>query len=169
MNRFTILAATSLVVAAPLAAAPTTKAPDFVKQAASGDLYEKTSSQMVLKTAKDAKIRSFAQMMIDDHSKSTAQVAAAAKSDGVVAGPPKLLPPQAKMIADLKAAKGADMEKVYVKQQVMAHEQALALHTAYAQGGDKPALKQAATGIVPVVQHHLDELRGMQGATTTGR
>ena len=169
MNRFTMFAAASLVVAAPLAAAPTTHAPDYVKQAGAGDLFEKTSSQMVLKTAKDAKVRSFAQMMIDDHTKSTAQVVAAAKSDKVPAGAPKLMPPQVKMISQLKAAKGASMEKLYVTQQVTAHEQALALHTAFAQGGDKPALKQAATGIVPVVKSHLDELHGMQGSMTSGR
>jgi putative membrane protein len=163
MNRFNLLAAAGLVIAAPLAAAPTTHAPDFVKQAGASDLYEKTSSQMVLKTAKGAKVRSFAQMMITDHNKSTMQVKAAAKSDHVVAGPPKLMPAQAKMISELKAAKGANMEKLYVTQQLTAHEQALALHTTFAQGGDKPALKQAAAGIVPVVQSHLDELRGMQG------
>lgn len=99
MNRISPFATASLVVAAPLAADPTTHAPDFVKQAGASDLYE----------------------------------------------------------------------KVYVRQQVMAHQQALALHTAFAQGGDKPALKQAASGIVPVVQHHLDEPRGTQGAATTGR
>ena len=166
MMRIAILAAATLI-AAPLAAAPTTKAPEFVKAAASGDLYEKTSSEMVLKTAKDAKVRSFAQMMVADHAKTTAQVTAAAKKDGLKPMPPKLLPPEAKMIADLKAAKPADREKTYVTQQVMAHENALALHTTYSQGGDKPALKAAATGAVPIVQGHLDEIKTIQSSIGT--
>ena len=43
-----------------------------------GDLFEKTSSQMVLKDAKTQKVRDFANMMITDHNKSTMQVKAAA-------------------------------------------------------------------------------------------
>lgn len=162
MKNFIVIA--SVLIAAPVLAAPTTHAPDFVKMAGAGDLYEKTSSQMVLKTAKNPKVREFATMMISDHNKSTAEVKAAAKSDKVMAGPPKLMPEQEKMIADLKAATPADREKVYVTQQVMAHQQALDLHQTFAQSGDKPALKQAAAGIVPVVQQHLTEVRAMQSS-----
>jgi len=162
VKNFAVIA--SLLIAAPVLAAPTSHAPDFVKMAGASDLYEKTSSQMVLKDAKNPKVREFAQMMISDHNKSTAQVKAAAKSDGVTAGPPKLMPEQEKMVADLKAAKGADREKLYVNQQVMAHQQALELHQTFASSGDKPALKQAASGIVPVVQQHLTEVKSMQSS-----
>ena len=160
MTRIALLAAASLF-AAPLAAAPTTNGAEFVKQAGASDLYEKTSSQMVLKDAKNPKVREFANMMIKDHSKSTADVKAAAKADGVKAGPPKLMPDQAKMIADLKAAKPGDREHVYVQQQVTAHQMALDLHQTFSQNGDKPALKAASAKIVPVVQQHLTEVRSM--------
>lgn len=161
MFRTTLLTATALAFAAPLAAAPTTMAPDFVKQAGAGDLYEKTSSQLVLKSAKNPKVRDFATMMVKDHTKSTADIKAAAMSDGLKPMPPKLTPDQSKMIADLKAAKPADREKVYLQQQVTAHEMALDLHKTYAQGGDKPALKGAAAKIVPVVEHHLMEVKSL--------
>lgn len=161
MIRFALLAAASVLATAGVSAAPTTSGPEFVKMAGAGDLYEKTSSQMVLKTAKNPKVRDFANMMIKDHTDSTMKVKAAAKSDKVMVGSPKLMPEQQKMIADLKAAKPADRERVYVQQQVMAHQMALELHTTFAQSGDKPALKQAAAGIAPVVQHHLTELQSM--------
>lgn len=163
MVRLTLLAATAMIAATPLAV-QATKAPEFVKMAGAGDLYEKTSSQMVLKTAKNDQVRSFAQMMISDHGKTTAQVKTAAKADKVKVPAPKLMPEQAQMIAELKAAKGADREKVYVRQQVIAHEKALALHTTYSQSGDKPALKQVAAGAVPIVKTHLDQVRTMQSA-----
>lgn len=163
MNKIIVIA--SVLIAAPALAAPTTHAPEFVKMAGAGDLFEKTSSQMILKDAKTQKVRDFANMMITDHAKSTAEVKAAAKSDGVMAGPPKLTPAQQKMIAELKAAKPADREMVYIHQQVAAHHQALELQQTFAQSGDKPALKQAAAGIVPVVKQHLTELEGMPGTT----
>lgn len=136
-----------------------TMASDYVPAAGAGDLYEKMSSQLVLKDAKNPKVRMFAQMMISDHSKTTMQVTAAAKASGMHPMPPKLMPKQMKMIADLKAAPMAGREKLYVDQQVMAHEEALALHQGYAMGGDKPALVKVAKGAVPVVQHHLDEVK----------
>ena len=160
MNRF-YFATIAAIVASPALAAPTTHAADFVKMAGAGDLYEKTSSRIVLKNAKNPKVREFANMMISDHTKSTADVVAAAKSDGLKPGAPKLMPAQAKMIAELKAAKPADREKVYLKQQVTAHEQALELHSTFAKGGDKPALKGAAAKIVPVVETHLTEVKSL--------
>lgn len=163
MIRLTVLTAFAIGAASPLLAAPAPMAPDFVKQAGASDLYEKTSSEMVLKTAKNAKVRDFANMMIRDHTKSTADVKAAATADGLKPGAPKLMPDQAKMIADLKAAKPADREKVYVQQQVMAHQKTLDLMQAYADGGDKPHLKGVAGKIAPVVQTHLTEVKSMAG------
>lgn len=158
MNRIysAIIAA---IVASPALAAPTTHAADFVKMAGASDLYEKTSSELVLKDAKNPQVRAFANMMISHHKKSTADVVAAATSDGLKPGAPKLLPAQAKMIAELKAAKPADRERMYLKQQVTAHEQALDLHSTFAKSGDKPALKSAAAKIVPVVETHLTEVK----------
>ena len=161
MIRVTLLAGVLFASAAPLAAAPTTMAPDFVKQAGASDLFEKTSSKLVLTSAKNPKIRDFAQMMIKDHTQSTADVKAAASADGLKPGAPKLMPDQAKMIADLKAAKPADREKLYATQQVTAHGNTLDLMQAYADGGDKPHLKGVAGKIVPVVQTHLTEAKSL--------
>lgn len=148
-------------LASPVFAEPTTNAAAFVKMAGASDLYERTSSQIVLKDAKDAKVRDFANMMMSDHAKSTADLVTAAKNDGLTPGEPILMPAQAKMISDLKAAKPANREKVYVRQQIMAHQDALALHTLYAQSGNTPMLKAAAAKIAPVVQTHLDKLKSM--------
>lgn len=179
MTKLLLFATTAMLTAVPAAAqtathdmkahtasaAMPTAAPEFVKMAGASDLYEKTSSKLVLETTKDPAIRSYANMMIADHGKTTAQVTAAAKAEGMKPGAPKLMPKQTKMIAELRAAKGPARDKVYVQQQVMAHEEALALHTTYSQGGDRPALKKVAAGAVPIVQAHLDQVRGM----STGR
>ena len=159
--RTVLFSAAALLIAGTANAAPTTKAGDFVKMAGASDLFEKTSSQLVLKDAKNPKVREFADMMIKDHTKSTADVVAAAKADGLKPGAPKLMPAQAKMISELKAAKSADREKLYLKQQVTAHQQALDLHSTFAKDGDKPNLKSAAGKIVPVVESHLTEVKAM--------
>ena len=157
------LLASALIGAAPLAAAPMAAPPaaTFVAKAGAGDLYEKTSSEIVLKSTRNAKIHDFATMMVSAHSKTTMAVGAAAKADGLKPSPPKLDAKQAKMIADLKAAAPAARDKLYLTQQAAAHQEALALMQAYSAGGDKPSLKKAATDTVPIVEGHISELSAL--------
>ncbi|MFW2830614.1 DUF4142 domain-containing protein [Sphingomonas sp. ID0503] len=160
MKALHLMIPAALMVAAPaLAAAP---APlDFVKKAGASDLYEQESSKLVLATTQDPKVKSFASMMVTDHSKSTADVKAAAAKAGVTAPPPKLMPEQEKMIGELKAATGKQRDAAYIAQQKQAHMKALALHKGYATEGTAAPLKAAAAKIAPVVQHHIDMLKSM--------
>lgn len=109
-------------------------------------------------------VKSFAREMIKDHTDSTAKVKAAARKSGIAVAPPKLDPAQAQMLSKLRAAHGTARGRLYVSQQKMAHQQALALHGGYAEHGDRPALKAVAGDIAPVVQHHIEMLAGMDGA-----
>jgi len=163
-----LIAAPALAQMAPMSSdmpmPATTKAPAYVAAAGAGDLYEKTSSQIVLKDAKNAKVRMFAQMMVSDHAKTTMEVTAAAKASGMKPMPLQLNSKQTQMIADLKAAPASAREKLYLNQQVMAHAEALALHQGYAANGDTPALMKVAAGAVPIVQHHLDMVKALDTA-----
>ncbi len=149
-----------LAIAAP-AFSQVMAPPEYVMTAGASDLYERQSSQLVLQTTQDPKIKSFATMMIADHGKSTADVKAAAARSKVKAPPPMLTTLQSELIAELGAEKGAARDAAYVAQQKSAHGQALAVQQAYAVEGTAPALKATAAGIVPVVQHHIEMLKGM--------
>ena len=131
---------------------------DYLKQAGASDLYEIKSSQLVMGSTKDAKVKHVAQMMITDHNKSTAMVKAAAMKSGLTPKPPMLSPKQQAMMDKLMAAKGTARDQLYIEQQKMAHPEALALHKDYAATGDKPALKDTAMKIVPVVEKHIGML-----------
>ncbi len=140
-----------------------TAAMPFVMMAGASDLYEIQSSRMALSKARTPAVRQYAQMMITHHTKTTRDVTTAARRAGMKPTKPKLTAMQADMIAQLRSAgAGADFERTYLTQQLQSHEMALALHTNYAQNGDTPQLKTAAQGAVPIVQQHLDRVRGMQ-------
>jgi putative membrane protein len=143
--------------AAP-AAAPAASTADYIAKAGAGDLWEIESSKALLAKSKDAKVRAFAEMMIDHHGKSTAKVKAAAATAGAEVSAPKLDADQEKMLADIKAADAAAIDKIYLGHQKTAHDAALALHQGYAASGEAVALKQAAAEIVPVVEAHRTEL-----------
>lgn len=153
----TSLLAAALLFASPALAQVMTPA-DYVKTAGASDLYERQSSQIVLQTTTDPRVRQFAQMMIAHHSKSTADVKRAAARSRVAATPPMLMPAQAELIAQLRAEQGPARDRAYLAQQKASHNQALAVQQAYAAEGTAPALRRAAAGIVPVVQEHIGML-----------
>ncbi|SEN39533.1 putative membrane protein [Sphingomonas gellani] len=154
------LLAPAMLIAAPAAAQVMTPA-QYVSTAGASDLYEITSSKLVLQTTQDPKIRSFAQMMVMEHTKSTAQVKAAAARARVKAAPAKLNPLQTELVSELRSESGAARDARYIAQQKAAHNQALEVQKAYAMEGTSAPLKAAAAGIVPVVQQHVDMLKSM--------
>lgn len=133
----------------------------YVAAAGASDLYERQSSQIVLQTTQDPKIQAYAAEMIADHGKSTAQVKAAAAKSKVAAAPPQLTPLQSELIAELTAESGPARDATYIAQQKASHNQALAVQQTYASDGTAPALRAAAIGIVPVVEHRIEMLKAM--------
>ena len=160
----TALVATAALTFGGAAFAQTaTGASDYVMKAGASDQYEMQSSQLVLQSTSDAKVKNFANKMIKDHTKSTAMVKAAAMKDGMNPPPPALDADGQQMISQLQGATGADRDKMYMQQQMMAHDKALALHQDYSKSGDSKPLKMAAGKIVPVVQSHKTMLGSMPG------
>ncbi len=147
-------------LAGPLSAQVMTPS-EYVMTAGASDLYEITSSQVVMETTQNPQLREFAQMMVTDHTKSTADVKSAAAHSRVRAGAPQLNPLQQELIAELRAENGPARDAVYIAQQKASHGQALNVQKAYAMEGTAPALKNAASTIVPVVQHHIMMLMAM--------
>ncbi len=137
-------------------------APEFVAKAGASDKFEITEANLALARSHNPRVKSFAREMVRDHTQSTMKVKAAARRVmGHNPPPPMLNPDQQRMVADLRASHGPDFDRTYLDQQVQAHQQALDLMQAYSSGGDAPPLRQAATEITPVVQHHLDMAKDM--------
>ena len=160
MKTLTLLTAATLVLAPVAASAIPLPAKTYVMKAGASDMFETESSKLMTGSS-DTAVAAFATMMISDHSKSTADVTAAAQSDGLTPGAPMMTPKQKTMIDSLKRTSGSQRDMLYKKQQLVAHREALMLHKQYAASGDKPALKSAAGQIVPVVEHHLTMVKDM--------
>jgi putative membrane protein len=150
--------------AAPAAGEMTPTSRDaYVRMAAASDLYEIRSSQLAQTRTQNGALRDFAGMLIRDHTNTTTQLMAAAQAAGMPPMTPALMPMQRDMLSRLEAASGAAFDREFTAQQAQAHQMALALHSNYASSGDTPALRQVASTAVPVIQHHLDQVRGMAG------
>ena len=131
----------------------------YVARAGASDLYEIESAQLAMTRSRRPQIRQFAQMLMTDHRRTTQEVMASARAEGLRPPPPMMEPHQRRMIRQLEAARGSGFDRTFVNQQVMAHQQALTLHQGYARTGDRSALRRVASGAVPIIRGHLQHAR----------
>ena len=133
----------------------------FVDNAGQSNMYEVDAAKIAQEKSKNAEVTAFAKKMVSDHTAMMTQmkplIAAAQKT------PPTDLDQRRKGFLDnLRAAGPADFDKVYIDQQVAAHEETLTLLKGYADNGDDAGLKAAAAKAIPEVQAHLDRAKAIQ-------
>jgi putative membrane protein len=134
----------------------------FVRRAALTDLFEIQTSQAALKNSQNAEVRRFAQMMIDEHTKMSADLAKAVQSANLsIPIPTSLTGKGAQAIKNLSAISGAKFDAKYLKIQVQGHTEALRRMADYAQKGDNAVLRQYAQIAVPAIQKHLEMAQKM--------
>ena len=164
MRNFLFVAGISLMATSAMAQ---TAPQEFVDKAGSAGMYEIQSSEIVLTDRQaDADVQTFAKQMIADHTKAAAELKAAAGKSGLTV-PAEMMPKHAGMLSDLSAA--SDKVGVYKKQQLDAHEEAVALHESYGSAGTDANLKAYADATSPVLKMHLEHIRMLnQTKTLTG-
>ncbi len=129
---------------------------DFVTEAAQSDMFEIQSSTMAL-TESDPATKAFAQQMITDHTKTTADLKSAVQDGSVQATlPPTMSSSQQSMLDKLRGLHGTDFTSQYDSDQVSGHKDAVSLFERYSKGGDNATLKNWAGTTLPTLQHHLD-------------
>ena len=126
----------------------------FVNTATVSNLFE--IQQLALSNSTSDEVKSFAQHMIDDHSKAADEMKAIATQEGL-AVPAELDQPTADKLAQLQAVSGEQFDLLYIQLQTAAHAEAVALFAGYANGGDNEALKAFAAQTLPVLEQHYEE------------
>ena len=142
---------------AAVAGAPMT-AQQFAETAAGSDLFEIESGKLAQQKGSSSAVKGFGNMLVEEHTKSSTELkAAAAKLPGIalpVVPPPEL---QARLDA-LKGLSGEAFDRQFIADQTASHQQTLAALNAYVATGDAPPLKEHASKATGVVQKHLNEL-----------
>lgn len=167
---------------------------EFMRLASMSDRFEVASSRLAQQKSQNAQIKQFAEHMVRDHTKTTQelqQLIQQVPGSGAGAGTP--LPngresqgtaqsgqitnaqggPQhegldqqhAALLQQLQGANGAEFDRLYARQQVMSHQQAVDLFGNYSRSGDNPLLKQWAAKTLPDLQEHLKLAQALQQGT----
>lgn len=122
---------------------------------AGGDFATMTS-RLALKRGGSA-VANFAKLEIEEQM-------AVAEAFGSKPGAAGLTPKQSAMLAELEATPDADFDAMYVKGQIMGHQELLTLHRSYSNRGKDPMAVGAATVAVPSIKTHLALLNGIRAA-----
>ena len=154
---------------------------EFVRNATISDMYEIQSSQLAAQRSQNQQVKQFAQEMVQDHTKTTdelqqlvrqmppagAQPQTGAGGAAVAPGatfqvPTQLDPEHQQMLIQLQNAQGAEFDRLYARQQVMAHQDAVDMFRNYSQDGDNPQLRDWAGKTLPDLQDHLQKAQALQ-------
>jgi putative membrane protein len=127
---------------------------DFVKEAASSDMFEIQSSRLAQQKSQDQATKTFAAQMVADHTNTSTELKPMAQSANVEI-PSAMLPAHQKMLDKLNGLNGDEFTKQYQDDQVTAHKDAVSLFQRYSKGGDNEQLKTWAAKTVPTLEHHL--------------
>lgn len=145
------------------AAAIPIDAAGFANAVAAADRYEIESAKLAASKTGSPEVKSFAQHMITDHEKSSAELrAAAAKASPPVTVTPALDAAKQAMLDELRAANGPDFDRRFIDQQTNAHQQALLLLRNYVGGGQSQPLKDFASKSITMVEGHLAHLNSIR-------
>jgi putative membrane protein len=156
------------VLAAPaFAADPPKDAADFAAKVAVANKFEIDTSELALKYAKAQDVKTFAQQMIDDHTKAGQEFKTAVAAQKIE--PPKDaldLTHEAKYAKLRVFTTENSFDGSYVSEQLAAHKDAVDLFRSYSQNGQPGPLKDFAAKTLPTLEHHLAMVQGLSDQKT---
>lgn len=148
------------IFAASTALANSMSAQTFVTKASIANMFEIESSKLANSKSQNDSVLSFADRMVDDHSKTGDKLKGVLKSSGAGLKPAaKLDSKHQKMMSKLRGLSGAAFDRQYIKMQTDAHKEAVALFDNYAENGTDEELRKFASETLPTLQDHFDHVR----------
>jgi putative membrane protein len=148
--------ATLLALAAlsPALAASEPTSQQFVTNAVESNLAEVEVSQLALSKTQNPQVRTFAQRMIDDHTKANSELQALAKQKSLkVPDAPDMM--HRASLKMLQAKSGTGFDESYISQMNKDHDKAMTLfQEAAASGKVDPDLKALASKTLPTLEKH---------------
>ncbi|HVJ51783.1 MAG TPA: DUF4142 domain-containing protein [Aliidongia sp.] len=132
----------------------------FVTKATIGGMTEVQESQLAQGQAQSDDVKSFGQHMVTDHVAAGEKLKSIVAAEGIQA-PADLDKKHQQELSSLEKLKGGAFDKRYVKAQLAAHKQTVALFEKEASSGQDPQLKQFASATLPTLKEHLSDVEGL--------
>lgn len=137
----------------------------FVTGLATGNMYELEAAKVAAAKSTNADVKALAAMITKDHTAAGEKLMAAAPAAAPDVAIPTTLDERRKgLIDNLNAATPGDFDKVYLDQQVAAHNETLTLLNGFSGNTDAPTLSALAQELIPTVTAHRDRAQALLDA-----
>ncbi len=170
-NSLTLLSTAALALAVSMGAQAASPASlshqdkSFLKDAAEGGNAEVSASQVALKQSGSADVKTFAQMMVDDHGKAGAELKGLAEQKGVKVSDTPTVTKKTE-IKLLSERKGSSFDQHYADSiGVKAHQDTIKLFQKEVDKGSDADVKAWASKTLPTLQHHLEAAQALKAKT----
>lgn len=132
----------------------------FVEKASLSSMFEIEASKIALERSKVQAVKDFAQMLVDAHTTSLAELTSLSSSAMVT--PPTVLDTGFSAQLDaLRNAKVEDFDDIFIDQQTEAHENSASTLKAFSETGSDAGLRAFAAKMLPAVETHLETVRAL--------
>ena len=137
----------------------------FVTNLAVGNMYELQAAEVAQTKSSNADVKALAAMITRDHTSAGEKLMAAAPTAAPDVMVPTALDQRRQGLIDhLNAATPDDFDKVYLEQQVAAHNETLTLLNGFSDNTDAPALASLARELIAPVTMHRDRAQALLDA-----
>jgi putative membrane protein len=136
----------------------------FVLDAADAGLFEVNAGQVASAKASNADIKSYGELMVEDHYKINQELGAVAKTKGLEI-PTTLSNEKQGMLDSLASMSGMTFDTIYVNMMVSSHTATVNLFETEAANGVDEELKSWASSRLPVLREHLEKAKALKDAT----
>lgn len=137
----------------------------FVTNLAVGNMYELQAAEVAQTKSSNADVKALAAMITRDHTSAGEKLMAAAPTAAPDVMVPTALDQRRQgLIDNLNAASADDFDKIYLEQQVAAHNETLTLLNGFSDNTDAPALASLARELIAPVTMHRDRAQALLDA-----
>jgi putative membrane protein len=126
---------------------------DFMMDAATGGMTEVELGNLGVTKATNADVKTFAQRMVDDHTKAGEELKGLATSKNVTL-PAALGTKEKKIVDDMSKLSGEDFDRKFMETMVKDHDKAVALFEKEAANGKDAETKAWAEKTLPTLRDH---------------
>lgn len=133
---------------------------EFVQKASLSNMFEIEASKLALERSQVQAVKDFAQMLVDAHTASLAELTSLSSS-AMVTPPTALDASYNDKLDALRNAKVEDFDDVYIDQQTEVHENSANNLKGFSENGQDAGLRAFAAKVLPTVETHLETVRAL--------
>lgn len=138
---------------------------EYANLVAASNLYEIRAAEMAVERAETPAVRELAQTILSDHREATEALAEAAeRMEPAMTITPTLTAEQQRDLNALDGAAGTEFERLWLLQQVAAHEETYGIVQHYAETGQAGPMREHAIEIRDTLARHLEQARSLAEA-----